>query len=163
GDAALVARYRAQPALAPALVPAAAAADRSRAAAGNFIDDHVFDKLARRRSRPADRSDDATFLPRSPLVVSGVRPAPGRLRPLSPLARTCPRRTTLGGRWRSPRRGTPPGSRSHGCARPPRPRRGHPGTWTSSPGSTTAGPAPPARPRRTAAASTSGSVSAWPK
>ena len=80
GDAALVARFRAQPAVALVLVPAPTTGDYPAVPENNFIDKHVFHKLRRLNLRPADLCDDATFLRRVSLDVTGALPEPEEIR-----------------------------------------------------------------------------------
>ncbi|HND56142.1 MAG TPA: DUF1549 domain-containing protein, partial [Pirellulaceae bacterium] len=86
GDAGLVVRYRAQPAIARVIVPRAAESTNNksievaqkeagqRAAAANFIDSHVLAKLDRLNLPATSVCDDATFFRRLHLDVTGRLP-----------------------------------------------------------------------------------------
>jgi hypothetical protein len=80
GEAAVVVRYRAQPALARVLVPRPAAGPFPDAKPHNFVDTHVLAKLRRMNLPPADLADDVTFLRRVSLDVSGELPTPAEVR-----------------------------------------------------------------------------------
>lgn len=75
GDAAIIVRYRAQPALARVLVPRPDATAFPDVKPNNFIDVHVLAKLNRLNLPPAALADDATFLRRACLDVTGELPA----------------------------------------------------------------------------------------
>lgn len=79
GDAGLLVRYRAQPAAAHVLVPRPGA-DFPEATPVNFIDEHVLAKLRRLNLPPAEVCDDATFLRRVHLDVTGELPTPDEVR-----------------------------------------------------------------------------------
>jgi hypothetical protein len=76
GDAGLIVRYRGQPAAARVLVPRTAAVAFPDVEVKNFIDAHVLAKLKRLNLPPADVCDDATFLRRVHLDVTGELPTP---------------------------------------------------------------------------------------
>jgi hypothetical protein len=79
GDAAVLARYRAEPAVALAVVPRPGAPFPD-VTPQNFIDRHVLDKLRRLNLPPAPLADDATFLRRASLDVAGELPTPAEVR-----------------------------------------------------------------------------------
>lgn len=76
GDAAIIVRYRAQPALARVLVPRPDSGAFPDVKPNNFVDTHVLAKLKRLNLPPADVADDATFLRRACLDVTGELPTP---------------------------------------------------------------------------------------
>lgn len=80
GDAAVIVRYRAQPAMARVLVPRPGTAAFPDVAANNFIDKHVLDKLKRLNLPASPPAGDATFLRRASLDVTGELPAPDEIR-----------------------------------------------------------------------------------
>ena len=92
GDAALIVRYRAHPALARVLVPSSGKAEFAAIEYDHPIDRRVFDKLKRLNLPPAPLADDATFLRRATLDVCGELPTPQEVRAfladLSPEKRT---------------------------------------------------------------------------
>jgi hypothetical protein len=79
GDAALLVRFRAEPAVAQVLVPR-----EGKVSAGvtpaNFIDTHILAKLKRLNIPSSPLSDDVTFLRRVHLDVAGELPAPDDVR-----------------------------------------------------------------------------------
>jgi hypothetical protein len=80
GDVALLARYRAEPALALAVVPRPGGGAFPALTENNFIDKHVLAKLRRLNLPPAPLADDATFLRRVSLDVAGELPTPAEVR-----------------------------------------------------------------------------------
>ena len=80
GDAAVIVRYRAVPAMARVLVPRPGTASFPEVAANNFIDEHVLAKLRRLNLPPSPLADDATFLRRASLDVTGELPTPDEVR-----------------------------------------------------------------------------------
>lgn len=80
GDAAIVVRYRAQPAVARVLVPRLDSGRFLDPKPHNFVDGHVLAKLKRLNLPPADLADDATFLRRVHLDVTGALPTPDEVR-----------------------------------------------------------------------------------
>jgi hypothetical protein len=80
GDAALLVRFRAEPALATLVVPRPSGATFPEVQPYNFIDRHVLAKLRRLNVPPAGLADDATFLRRATVDVTGELPAPGGVR-----------------------------------------------------------------------------------
>lgn len=80
GDAAIIVRFRAEPALALLVVPRPSADPFPEVKPHNFIDRHVLAKLRRLNVPPADLADDATFLRRATLDVTGELLAPKEVR-----------------------------------------------------------------------------------
>jgi hypothetical protein len=80
GDTALVLRYRAEPVLAMVVVPQTPREAFPQVTPHNFIDKHVLAKLRRLNVPPADLADDATFLRRASLDVTGALPSPREIR-----------------------------------------------------------------------------------
>jgi hypothetical protein len=80
GDAALIVRYRAVPALALVVVPRPGPEAFPDVPAHNFIDRHVLAKLRRLNLPPAPLADDSTFLRRVCLDVAGELPTPAEVR-----------------------------------------------------------------------------------
>lgn len=80
GDTALVVRYRSEPAMTMVLVPGESKGEFPAVKAHNFIDKHVSDKLRLLQIQPAPLSDDATFLRRVTLDVTGSLPTPDEIR-----------------------------------------------------------------------------------
>jgi len=80
GEAVIIVRYRAQPAMARILVPRPGTADFPEVKSHNFIDNHVLAKLKQMNLPPAGVADDAVFLRRACLDVAGELPAPCEVR-----------------------------------------------------------------------------------
>lgn len=79
GDSAIVVRFGAEPVVAMAIVPGDAI-DFPQVASHNFVDDHIFAKLKSLNLPPADLCDDATFLRRLSLDITGALPTPDEVR-----------------------------------------------------------------------------------
>ena len=79
GDVAIVVRYRDEPTSVAALVTRGAQ-DFPTVKANNFIDERILDKLRRLGIPPAGVCDDATFLRRVRLDVTGQLPIPDEVR-----------------------------------------------------------------------------------
>lgn len=80
GEAALIVRYRAMPVMARILVPRSAASAAVEIHPHNFIDRHILAKLQRMNLPPAPLADDAAFLRRACLDVTGELPAADEIR-----------------------------------------------------------------------------------
>ena len=76
GDAAMIVRFRAEPGVAIALAPRAGNLPNVDATPINFIDNHVLAKLKRLNIPASPVCDDATFLRRVTLDVTGELPTP---------------------------------------------------------------------------------------
>jgi hypothetical protein len=80
GDTAVVVRYRDQPAISQTVVSASGSAPFPAIEPHNFIDEHVLAKLRQLNIPSADLADDATFLRRLRLDVTGQLPTPAEVR-----------------------------------------------------------------------------------
>jgi hypothetical protein len=80
GDAAIIVRYRDEPAMAMALVTRPGSEPFPEAAPHNFIDEEVLAKLRRLNIPSAELADDAAFLRRARLDVTGQLPSPDEIR-----------------------------------------------------------------------------------
>jgi len=80
GDAPLVVRYRAEPALALVVVPRPTTDPFPAVTGHNFIDESILAKLRRLNLPPAGLADDVTFLRRATLDVTGELPTPADIR-----------------------------------------------------------------------------------
>jgi len=76
GDAAIIVRYRAQPAMARVLVPRPSTIAFPVVKPNNFVDTYILAKLKQLNLPPAALADDATFLRRVHLDVTGDLPTP---------------------------------------------------------------------------------------
>jgi len=80
GDTALVVRYGYDPVVAMALVPRAGSEPFPSVKPNNFVDEHVLAKLRTLNIHSTDLCDDATFLRRVSLDVTGLAPTPEEVR-----------------------------------------------------------------------------------
>jgi hypothetical protein len=80
GDTAVVARYRAEPAVATLVSPRQGTEPFPDVKPVNFVDKHILGKLRRLNIHPADLCDDVTFLRRVALDVTGAPPTPAEVR-----------------------------------------------------------------------------------
>ena len=80
GDTALVVRYRADPVVSLVVVAREGGEQLALPAPQNTIDSHILAKLQRLNLPPADLADDATFLRRARLDVTGQLPTPEEVR-----------------------------------------------------------------------------------
>lgn len=76
GATALLARFRAEPVLARLIVPRQSTEAFPDVKPHNFVDQHILARLRRLNIPPADVCDDATFLRRLSLDVTGELPSP---------------------------------------------------------------------------------------
>jgi hypothetical protein len=87
GDTTVVARFRAEPVMSVLLVPGDSQGAFPEVTENNFIDRHIFDKLRQLHVLPSELCDDATFLRRVTLDVTGALPAPDEIRDFAADAR----------------------------------------------------------------------------
>ena len=80
GDAAIIVRFRAEPVMSQVLVAREAVSEIADAQPLNFIDKHILAKLRRLNIPPSGLADDATFLRRVRLDVTGQLPTPEEVR-----------------------------------------------------------------------------------
>jgi Protein of unknown function (DUF1553)/Protein of unknown function (DUF1549)/Bacterial Ig-like domain (group 2) len=80
GDTALVVRYGAEPVVAHIVVPRAGKTPFPDVKPNNFIDEQILAKLRRLNVPPSGLCDDATFLRRACLDVTGALPEPDEVR-----------------------------------------------------------------------------------
>lgn len=80
GDAAIVVRYRDEPTSAAVLVTRGEVESFPDVTPYNFVDEHILNKLKRLGVPPSEVCDDATFLRRVRLDVTGQLPSPEEVR-----------------------------------------------------------------------------------
>ena len=80
GDTAIIVRYGAEPIMSMVVVSRPGGDPFPEVAAHNFIDQHILAKLRRLNIPPANLADDATFLRRVRLDVTGQLPTPQEVR-----------------------------------------------------------------------------------
>ncbi|MCE9534461.1 MAG: DUF1553 domain-containing protein [Planctomycetes bacterium] len=79
-DTALIVRYLAEPMIAVVVVPRSASETVPTQVGNNFIDKHILAKLQRLNIPPSPLADDAAFLRRVSLDVTGELPSPKEIR-----------------------------------------------------------------------------------
>ena len=80
GDVAILARFRDEPGLAMALITRESTESFPDAQPQNFVDEHILAKLRRLNIPPSELADDATFLRRIRLDVTGQLPTSDEIR-----------------------------------------------------------------------------------
>jgi predicted RNA-binding Zn ribbon-like protein len=80
GDAALIARFRTEPAVAVVVAPRVGKEAFPDVKPQNYIDQHIHAKLRRLNIPPAPLAEDVTFLRRACLDVTGELPSPEEIR-----------------------------------------------------------------------------------
>ncbi|MCI0360497.1 MAG: DUF1553 domain-containing protein [Planctomycetaceae bacterium] len=80
GDAAIIVRFRAEPVMSQVIVAREGSPSVAAPEPQNFIDEHILAKLRRLNIPPSELADDATFLRRARLDVTGQLPTPDEVR-----------------------------------------------------------------------------------